>query len=379
MDTRQFRPTWIEIDLRGLDHNIKEIKKQIGSNCELIGILKGDAYGHGIERCAQVMVNNGVRCFAVSMLEEALKIRDIGIDVPIIIFTPVPVRFAEVMVKNQCLPILRSIDEAACYSKTSEENGMDAPVVIGLDTGMGRFGFPPNRDSIEKIKTIASQPGIKIQAVMTHFPDADGVDLTFSYHQLQIFNDFCAELEKNGVKVPVKTIANSPSVCRMPESYLDAVRPGCLAVGLMPNNSECSNNRMDLWPLFTTKTRIVFLKRVPTGTTIGYEKRFITKRESVIATLPIGYADGYSRGLQEKGTRVLVRGHYAPVLGIICMDQCMIDVTDIPDVAEGDEVVVLGKQGDKEITLQELNQRAGISGVEIWENMSRRIPRHYIS
>ena len=241
---------------------------------------------------------------------------------------------------------------------------------------MGRVGFLQGKDSITEILGIQSLPNIKIKGIFSHFATADEADKTYARQQLASFKRFRKELEDAGVKVEFLTHANSAGLLELPDSRLDAVRPGIILYGCYPS-AEVNRSLIDLRPAMTLKANIVFLKKVPPGFSVSYGRKFVTERESMIATLPIGYADGYPRFLSGKG-RVLVRGQYAPVVGNICMDQCMIDVTDIPHVRKYDEVVLFGSQGENQILADEIAEKTGTINYEIVCRIGQRVPRVYL-
>ena len=371
------RPAWIEINLDNLDKNLKTIKQRIGDKCSIIGIVKADAYGHGSIECSKVMLENGVSHLAVATLGEALELRNSGINAPIILLGIIPNLYSDVVIKNDLIPVISDLDNAKHFSDEAIKQGKNLKVMIAVDTGMGRIGFNPFEEDAKIVQLIHSFNNIEIEILMSHFASADTKDLTYSYKQLEKFNNFSQMLKNMNINIPIHTFSNSPAMYRLPESYFDAVRPGAMLWGIYPSNIT-NKEEIPLLPIMEVKANIVFLKTVPNGTAISYGARFITKRESIIATLPIGYADGLTRMLQGDKIRVLVDGKFAPVLGTICMDQCMIDVTDIPDVKVGDEVVIIGKQKDKFIAAQELCDISGLCSGELFYNFSKRTPRLFI-
>ena len=371
------RPAWIEINLDNLDKNLKTIKHRIGDKCSIIGIVKADAYGHGSVECSKIMIENGISYLAVATLGEALELRSSGINASIILLGIVPNFYSDVVINNDLIPVISDLDNAKHFSEEAKKQNKILKVMIAVDTGMGRIGFNPTEEDAKIVQHIHSFDNIEIEILMSHFASADTEDLTYSYKQLEKFNDFSQMLKNMNVNIPIHTFSNSPAMYRIPESYFDAVRPGAMLWGIYPANIT-NKDEIPLLPIMEVKANIVFLKTVPNGTPISYGAKFITKRESRIATLPLGYADGLTRMLQGDKIRVLVNGQYAPVLGTICMDQCMIDVTDITDVKVGDEVVIIGKQKEKFITAQELCNISGLCSGELFYNYSKRTPRLFI-
>lgn len=371
------RPAWIEINLDNLEKNLKTIKQRIGNKSSIIGIVKADAYGHGSVECSKVMLENGITHLAVATLGEALELRNYGIDAPIVLLGIVPDFYSDIVINNGLIPVISDLDNARHFSKEAKKHGKILKIMIAVDTGMNRIGFKPTYDDAEIVRQIYSLDNIEIEILMSHFASADAVDLTYSYKQLEKFNYFSQMLTSMGINIPIRTFSNSPAMYRLPESYFDAVRPGAMLWGIYPANIT-NKEEIPLLPVMEVKANIVFLKTVPPGTPISYGGKFITNRESLIATLPLGYADGLTRMLQGDKIRVLVNGQFAHILGTICMDQCMIDVTDIPDVKVGDEVVIIGKQKDKYIAAQELCDISGLCSGELFYNFSKRMPRIYI-
>ena len=241
---------------------------------------------------------------------------------------------------------------------------------------MGRIGFVPTKGSITEITGICQLPNIKIRGIFSHFATADEENKEFSHQQIKNFAVFKNDLEAAGVPIPFRTLANSAAIMELPESYYEAVRPGIILYGCYPSD-QVDRSKLSIRPAMALKANIVFIKKVPADTSISYGRTFTTKRESIIATLPLGYADGYPRALSGKG-RVLVHGQYAPLVGNICMDQCMIDVTDIPGVRKYDEVVLIGTQGENTILADEIAEKTSTINYEIVCRIGDRIPRVYL-
>ncbi|NLY71643.1 MAG: alanine racemase [Clostridiales bacterium] len=369
------RPVWAEINLKAIEHNINEIRRIVGET-EIIGVVKADGYGHGAIEVSKVLLDNGVSTLAVATLSEAIDLRKAGFKCPIIMLGLTPSVYHHVLLDYDITPVLASYMETRVLSKLAVEAKKTVEILLAVETGMGRIGFMPNKDSITEITGIKQLPNIKIKGIFSHFATADEKDKTYSYQQIEIFNQFYKDLEDAGIPIPFKTLANSAAIIDLPEAYFDAVRPGIILYGCYPSD-QVDKSKINLIPAMTLKANIVFLKRVPKGFPISYGRKFVTERESLIATLPIGYADGYPRFLSGKG-RVIVKGQYAPVVGNICMDQCMIDVTDIPGVRKYDEVVLIGSQGDKTILADEIAEKTGTINYEIVTRIGKRVPRVYV-
>jgi alanine racemase len=374
---RELRTAWIEIDLDNFDSNIKAVLNYIGKR-KLIGIVKGDAYGHGAVPISQVFLRNGVTHLAVATLEEALELRDAGIKAPVFMLGLVPEELTDYLVRYDLIPLVSSKENIAAVSKEAVRQEKIISVFVAVDTGMGRIGFLPGEEA--ELAQALSLPGIRLEGIMSHFSSADMEDLDYSYSQIGIFDEFCAKLEELGIVIPMRSLANSPALYRLKDSLYDAVRPSAMTYGFYPDNvSDEEKKQIPIVPVMSVKTKIIHLKKVAAGTAISYGRKFATSRESVIATLPMGYADGLTRKLQGDRIRVLVHEKSAPILGTICMDQCMIDVTDIPNVKIGDIAVILGQQGNECITTAELCDIADLCSGELWFRFAQRLPRVFVS
>lgn len=375
MDRETLRPVWAEINLNHIQHNVNAIREKVGST-EIIGVVKADGYGHGALEVSKVLLANGVSTLAVATLSEAIALRDAGIQCPIIMLGLTPWIYIHELIRYDLTPVMASYMDTRLLSTLAVEAKKTVEILIAVETGMGRIGFMPGKESVTEIKGISQLPNIKIKGIFSHFSTADEEDKTFSKLQLTIFEKFFSDLKEAGVSIRYRTHANSAAIMEIPEAYFDAVRPGIILYGCYPSE-QVDKSLLDLRPAMALKANIVFLKRVPAGYPISYGRKFITQRETLIATLPLGYADGYPRYLSGKG-RVIVNGEFAPVVGNICMDQCMIDVTDIPGVRKYDEVVLIGTQGDKTILADEIAEKTGTINYEIVCRIGQRVPRVYI-
>lgn len=369
------RPVWAEIDLDKAAYNMKNIKKIVGDK-EVIAVVKADCYGHGADDLAPVFLENGASRLAVAILTEGIELRKKNITAPIMILGYTPLELSEELINNDIEQTVYDLEYAKKLSSLAEKLGKKAKIHIALDTGMGRIGFIPNEKSIEDVVEIASLKGIEIIGIFTHFSTADEYDKTYTNEQFKKIKDFIAELEKRNINIPLKHVSNSGAIMDMPETYLDAVRAGIILYGYYPSN-EVNKEKLDIKPILTLKTTISHVKEVEEGTSISYGRTFITKKKSKIATIPIGYADGYSRLLSGKA-KVIINGKFAPVVGRICMDQCMIDVTDIGEVKVGDEVILLGEEGNLKFNADDFAEIMGTINYEITCMLKQRIPRVYI-
>ncbi len=376
MRKETLRPVWAEIDLDCIKHNITKIKEKVG-NTPIIGVVKADGYGHGAVEVSRVLLDNGVSSLAVATLSEAIQLRDSGISIPIIMLGLTPWHYQKTLIDYDITPVVASYADTRALSSLAAEAGKTIEVLVAVETGMGRIGFMPNKESVNEILGINGLPNICIKGIFSHFATADEGDKSFSRQQIDNFHGFYRDLADAGVPIHFRTHANSAAVMELPEAWFDAVRPGIILYGCYPSD-QVDRSLLDLKPAMSLKANIVFLKKVPAGTSISYGRHFVTERESLIATIPIGYADGYPRFLSGKG-RVLVHGQFAPVVGNICMDQCMVDVTDIPDVRKYDEVVLMGSQGDNRILADEIAEKTGTINYEIVCRIGKRVPRVYIN
>lgn len=369
------RPVWAEIDLDKAAYNMKNIKKLVKDK-EVIAVVKADCYGHGADDLAPVFLENGASRLAVAILTEGIELRKKNITAPIMILGYTPLELGEELINNDIEQTVYDLEYAKKLSNIAEKLGKKAKIHIALDTGMGRIGFIPNEESIEAVEKIASLNGIEIIGIFTHFSTADEYDKTYTNEQFKKIKDFIAELEKRNINIPLKHVSNSGAIMDMPETYLDAVRAGIILYGYYPSN-EVNKEKLDIKPILTLKTTVSHVKEVEEGTSISYGRTFITERKSKIATIPIGYADGYSRLLSGKA-KVIINGKFAPVVGRICMDQCMIDVTDIGEVKVGDEVILLGEEGNLKFNADDFAEIMGTINYEITCMLKQRIPRVYI-
>ena len=369
------RPVWAEVNLDNIINNINEIKKNINAE-EIIAVVKANAYGHGAIDVAPILVESGADKLAVATLSEALELREAGIKVPILILGYTDVSFAEMLINNDIEQTVYSLDYAKELSKKAEALGKIAKIHIAVDTGMGRIGFLPNEKSVEEVVEISKLINLRITGVFTHFSNADEEDKSYAHNQIEKFNSFINEIEKREVNLGVKHISNSASIIDIEDAHYNAIRPGIILYGYYPSD-YINKDKLKLMPALSLKCQVIHVKELPKGEYIGYGRKFRTERDSVIATLPIGYADGYIRGLYGKA-QVIINGKLAPVVGRICMDQCMVDVTDIGPVNVGDEVILLGEDNGIKNNADDMAEILDTINYEILCMIGRRVPRIYI-
>ncbi len=374
-DDKRFDRCFARIDLDAIRKNILDEKKLLNPDTRLMAIIKADAYGHGAIQVARTL-SDFVCGFGVAVIEEALKLRAARIDNMILVLGFTGTQWFEDVVRHDISQTVYEYEMAKQLDSIASMIGKKAKIHIKIDTGMGRLGFQPDDESLAIIKKISTLPNIELEGVFTHFARADEATTDAAEEQFNIFKDFVDRLESEGVTFRYRHASNSACILQYPDAGLDFVRSGISTYGLYPSE-EMTHDTIELKPALEWISKISFLKKVPSGTPISYGGTFVTERESVIATVPVGYADGMKRSLSNKG-RVLVNGEYAPICGRICMDQFMIDVTDIPDVKEGDAVVIIGKSGNKVMSVEEVANLAGSFNYEFVCGISSRVPRWFI-
>lgn len=371
------RPAWAEINLTNLDYNIKNIKAKIGDR-EMIGVIKADAYGHGSVKVAEVLRANGCKTFAVATLHEAITLREGGATEEIIILGLTPDMYADTIVDYDLTPVVNDSANAAAIDAAANAKGKVVRGLIAVDTGMGRIGYLADETeyAVEDVKKIAALSNFKIKGMFSHMSTADAFDKTYSHQQEEKYNKFYEALTAAGIEIPFRTLANSASIMELPTVHFDACRPGIILYGCYPSD-EVDKNQLAIKPVMSVKANIVHLKDVPAGFSVGYGRKYISEKPSKIATITLGYADGYPRPYSAQA-KVLVDGCVAPIAGNICMDQCMIDVTDVPDVKVGDEVIIMGTDGKNTILADDIANATGTINYEIVCAFGQRLPKVYV-
>ena len=374
--------TWAQIDLDAIKHNYLQIRNNISDKSMLLCVIKADAYGHGAVALAKEYERLGADWFAVSNLEEAFQLRNNGIKKPILILGYTPANMAYELSKLNISQAVFSEEYARDLSKYALQNNVKVKIHLKIDTGMSRIGFvfknkKENQKTIDELLRVCSLENLITEGIFTHFAVADepGQSIKTTNGQFSAFTDICGILKGNGIDIKIRHCSNSGGILNYPQTNLDMVRAGIILYGLFP--SDYVQNKLDLHPAMSLKTVISQVKTVPKGTAVSYGGTFVTQRETKIATVPIGYADGYLRVLSSKAS-MLVNGKKAPVIGRICMDQAMLDITDIENVKENTVVTVFGKDGDAEIKIEDIANIANTINYEILCLISKRIPRIYI-
>lgn len=371
------RAVWAQIDLDAAAHNMRQIRKHVGPDVKIAAVVKANAYGHGSVELAKTFAENGADCFAVSSLDEAVELRRYAhIDKEIFILGHTDARRTEELLTYDIEPAVFNLKNAEFFSQEAQRLGKTLRVHIAVDTGMSRVGFQVNEFSVSEIKAIAALPSIEIRGMFTHFAVSDIKDKTFTREQYGHFRWMCKRMEEEGIHIALRHCCNSAAALELPEYYCDMVRPGIIMYGCEPS-PDVDIKPYDLRPVMSLRCCIAHVKLIDAGATVSYGRHYTAPSRRKIATLPVGYADGYSRILSGK-VDVLYHGHRVPQVGAICMDQCMIDVSGEANVHAGDEVVLFGRQGDSFIPIEEIAAACGTINYEIMCNISRRVPRVYM-
>ena len=365
------RATRAIIDLGAISHNVAAIRRKIGDQKGLMAVVKADGYGHGAVEVSRTALRSGADSLAVAIPEEAQQLREAGIEAPILVLGLIQPDEAWKVVNSRSDQTVSSIALLEALDWEAGKASTQVNVHVKVETGLGRIGLEPH-DAAPFLRRARTYRNLKIAGLFSHFSAADERDKTFSRHQLQLFEEAMREIEQAGIELPQRHMANSAATLDLPESYYDVVRPGLIIYGLYPS-AEVSHS-INVKPAMTLKTRICYLKTVPPGTPISYGRTFVTRKQTRVATLPLGYGDGYRRALANKG-EVLVRGRRVPVIGRICMDMCMIDVSDVPDVQAGDEAIVFGAG----LPAEEVAAKIGTINYEVVTTVGKRVPRVYVN
>ena len=376
-----------EIDLSAIDHNIKEIRRMIAPDVMILAAVKANAYGHGALRVARQALDSGVNMLGVARINEGIELRNGGITAPILILGNTPPEFAHELMAYNLTCAVSSCETAQGYAAAAGLAKGKIRVHLKIDTGMGRNGFlsdgfrafakGDDAGTLAEIEAVCRLAGLEVEGIFSHFAISDAADKTSANRQFDVFTDLLGQIENAGINIPIRHMANSAATIDMPETHLDMVRPGIAVYGLAPS-SEVQLDRIDLKPAMAIKATIAHLKDVGAGFNVSYGSTHTTSAPTRIAVVPVGYADGYNRQLSSKG-RMLVRGVSAPILGRICMDLTMIDVGHIPDVALGDEVVVLGCQGTETLSADEIAADLKTINYEVVSGITARVPRVYLT
>lgn len=364
------RSVWAEVSLDNIAFNVRQFNEFIGPDCELMAVVKANGYGHGALETAYTMIANGTNWLAVALPEEGVRLRRGGITAPILVLGAVGADELDVCVAADLAVTVFEPHIARLLSQAAAAQQKSAKVHIKVDTGMGRLGLLP-KDFGDLVELVRSLPGLEIQGVFTHFAQAEQEDLEYTRRQWERFQKVREDLRARGISIPYTHTANTAAALFFPESHLDLVRVGLGIYGMYPD----ARRPLELKPALSLKTRVAFVKRVPAGSAVSYNSTYVTERETSIAVLPIGYADGLARGLSNKG-KVLIAGTLCPIVGMVTMDHTLVDVGDLP-VSIGDEVILLGSDGTNCIHAHDWADLLGTINYEITSRLSSRVERVY--
>ena len=370
-----FKRVCAYINKDAITHNILQIKNSLPHHVKIMPVIKADGYGHGA-LCMAEETMKFADYFAVAVIEEAILLRKKGINKPILLLGHTASEFYDDAIQNNITVTIFSFEDAKKLSIRAKKANKTAKIHIAIDTGMGRIGFLPDEESADVIKEISMLDFIEFEGVFTHFATSDEADKSFTNLQAEKFCKFRQMLEKRKIEISLYHASNSAAVMEYKDFAFDMVRPGIILYGLYPSD-DVDKKVLDLHPVMELRTHVAFVKNVKEGDSIGYGRTYIAKQERKIATIPVGYADGYPRLLSNKG-RVIINGKYAPIVGRVCMDQFMVDVSHIDNVSVGDEVILIGKQGDCLVSADEIAQLTGTINYEIVCGISKRVPREVI-
>ena len=366
-----FDPTYVKIDLDAIDRNFAAVQKKVG--VPVMAVVKADAYGHGAVQVARLLQG---KCafFGVSSMLEALELRQAGLQEPILILGRTPVSGFADAIRENIRPTIFCYEDALALSDAAVNLGKNAPFHFAVDTGMGRIGFQPTAENADLCAKIAKLPYLTAEGLFSHFATADCADLSAARKQAQLFAEFDSMLKARGVNIPIRHLDNSAGLMNFPRHY-EMVRSGIVTYGMYPSD-EVDSALLNISPALEWVSHVTHVKTLPAGCPISYGGTFVTSAPTTVATVPVGYADGYRRSLSNR-FYVLIRGKKAPILGRICMDQMMVDVTDIPDVKPDDKVTLVGQNGDERITMEAISAMADSFNYEFVCGISRRVPRYY--
>ena len=367
------RPTWVEIDLNALRHNLLAIKKRVGPQIKILGIVKADAYGHGDYEVSRVLLNNSAEMLGIAILEEGIQLRDKGIKAPLLLLGGIFEEQIDTVIQYGLTPTVYDLKLAEVLSKRAYYFNTIMKVHVYVDTGMGSIGVKHDK-AVEFVKFAKNLKNLLIDGIYTHCSSSDEKDLAFTNLQIKRFRDVLDALDASKACIPLRHMANSGAILGYPEAYFNMVRPGLSLYGLYP--SEDISRDIGIRPVMSFKTRIIHIKNMESGDVVGYGRTYRITKPTRVATLPLGYDDGYNRLLSNQG-EVLIRGKKASIIGRVCMDQCFVDVTNIKDVSVGDEVVLYGSQAQESIPIESIAKQLNTIPYEVTCSISKRVPRIY--
>jgi alanine racemase len=374
---------WAEIDLKAIDHNVRELRRITSGPARMIAVVKADGYGHGALEVARTVLAAGADMLAVARIDEGIRLRQAGLQAPILVFSPTFPAFAEGLITHGLTQSVGGLEAARLLDAAARRSGTTLPVHLKVDSGMGRLGLLPDALRIDpsrpaavaEVAALTRLPGLRLEGIYTHFATADEQDKTYAHRQLRLFETFLQDLDRAGIAYGMRHAANSAALIDLPQTHLDAVRPGIALYGLYPSR-EVDRSRAALKPALALKSRLLQVKPVPAGCKVSYGMTWEAPRPTVIGTVAAGYADGIQRRLSNRGV-MLVNGRRVPVVGRVCMDLIMLDLGPGAADAAGDEVVIIGRQGAAEITADEIAALLGTINYEVIFTNATRVPRRY--
>lgn len=368
-------PTYATIHLAALAHNLSQIKRYLSPGCEVMAIVKANAYGHGSFEVAQALSKQGVKQFAVASLDEGIALRQAGITASIVVLGALFEEQVPDLVAHRLTPVVSDGPILPTLAKAAHSHPAPYPIHLKVETGMGRLGFSP-----EELLAVLDNPlllsHLQVEGIMTHLADADGSDSAYTERQIVAFQALLEQMRQRGFTIPLVHAANSAAIVRFPHAHFSLVRPGIMLYGYHTLPATIPNP--DLRPVLSLRTTVAQLRTIPQGSTVSYNRTFVAKRQTRIAVLPIGYADGYSRQISHRGS-VLIQGRRAPIAGLVCMDMIMVDVTDLAPVQVGETVTLIGRQGQESIWADEVADWIGTIPYEVLCGIGSRVPRIYES
>lgn len=366
--------TWAEIDLKAIARNVQAVKKRLDPTVGVMAVVKANAYGHGAVEVARAALAAGAEWLAVNRVEEGVALRQAGIEARTLVLGYCPPGQAGLVVEHNITPAVTTLDTAEALAERAQQLDREFVIHVKIDTGMGRLGLLPE-EAVDFVGALAEFSGLKIEGVFSHLATADDPDPSFSRRQLQVYQDVTQALEAAGIEIPLHHLANSAAGLQLPETHHHLVRLGVAMYGLTP--SIKLDLPVELRPAMTLKTRVARLRVLPAGAAVGYGRTFVAPEPTAVALAPVGYGDGYPRLCSNRG-EMLVRGQRARVVGAVSMDQTSLDVSGIDDVSQDDEIVVFGRQGEAEISAEEVARWAETINYEIVTRLAARVPRIYL-
>jgi alanine racemase len=380
----EFPNIWAEIDLGAIDHNVRQLRRITRPGARMMAVVKADGYGHGAAPVARTALAAGADMLAVARIGEGIALRQDGFEVPILVLNPTFPPFAAGLIEHDLIQSVTGLAAAQALDDAARTAGKTIPVHLKVDSGMGRLGLVPEAGRttdhslppVAEVEALAQLPHVRLEGVYTHFAAADETDKTYAQQQLEVFEEFIAALQAAGIACGLRHAANSAAIIDLPDSHLDAVRPGISLYGLYPS-AGVDHSRIDLKPALSLKSRLLQVKAVPAGFKVSYGMTWASPRPTVIGTVAAGYADGIQRRLSNRGA-MLVNGRRVPIVGRVCMDMIMLDLGPDATAASGDEVVIIGRQGKEIITADEIANLLGTINYEVVFTNATRVPRKYL-